>query len=51
MVDKPYDGKEDAVKILEGVMKRQNWSVAVRDELAESLVRIVAREKVMGARR
>lgn len=41
----PYDGKADAEKILEEIMRRQRWSVEVRDELARELEKIVARER------
>lgn len=40
-----YDGKDDAEKILEEIMRRQRWSVEVRDELARELEKIVARER------
>ena len=33
-----YDGKLDAEAILEGVMQRRNWTVDLRDALAEKLV-------------
>ena len=41
----PYDGKSDAEKILEEIMRRQRWSVEVRDELARKLEKIVIRER------
>ena len=37
-----YDGIEDAEAILEGPMRRQNWSVEVRDALAEKLKLVAA---------
>lgn len=40
-----YDGKKDAEQILECVMRRCNWTVKVRDDLAEALERIVASDR------
>lgn len=41
----PYDGKKDAEAILERVMRRRNWTVEVRDDLAAALERIVERDR------
>jgi len=40
----PYDGKKDAEEILENVMRRRNWTVETRDDLAVALERIVSRD-------
>lgn len=45
MAREPYDGKKDAEQILENVMRRRNWTIEVRDELAAALERIVARDR------
>ena len=37
---KPYDGSNDAERILENVMCRLNWTVETRDKLAECLEHI-----------
>ncbi|MCK4857128.1 MAG: hypothetical protein KAT58_04090 [candidate division Zixibacteria bacterium] len=39
---KGYTGIDDAQAILEGPMRRQNWSVEVRDALAEMLKLVAA---------
>lgn len=41
----PYDGKRDAEEILENIMRRRNWPVEVRDDLAAALEGIVARDR------
>ena len=41
MARDPYDGKKDAEEILWNVMRRRNWTVGVRDDLAAALERIV----------
>ena len=41
----PYDGKQDAERLLEGPLFRKNWTVDTRDEIAKSLELIVLRER------
>ena len=41
----PYEGGDDAEKILEKTMKRRRWSSQARDDLAAALETIVARER------
>jgi len=43
----PYEGKEDAEKILEKVMRRRNWTANVRDDLARALEKIVSDARKM----
>lgn len=35
-----YDGQKDAEHILENIMRRRNWSVDARDQIAAALVKI-----------
>jgi len=37
---KEYDGRMDAEALLETVLQRKNWTVPIRDALAEKLVLI-----------
>lgn len=41
---KLYEGDKDAVKIIEQIFHRKNWQVELRENLAERIERIVARE-------
>ncbi len=45
MPREPYEGRKDAEEILEGILRRRNWTVDVRDELAAALERIVAQRR------
>lgn len=46
-----YDGVQDAEHILEKIMHRQNWSVNVRDQLAEALCKIRSGRKLVTSNR
>lgn len=42
--NEPYNGDDDAEKILERIMLRSRWTAPLRDKLARALEKIVQRE-------